>query len=237
MINFPYSKLILSVPASGLLAGVLMNVAAAPSLPEFSVADFIPGAAIDNPYFPLVPGTTMKFLVKDGIRTAENTVAVTHDTKTIDGVKCVMVHDTISESGAVTEDTYDWYAQADDGTVWYFGEDTKEFKSDGQIKTKVSWEAGVDGAHAGIIMPGVAKPGEPYRQEYVAGKAEDMGQVVALGESVTVPAGTFANGVQTKEWSTLESASETKWYAPGVGVVRAEATTGEIVMLISITTN
>ena len=236
MSKFPHSKLILSVPASALLAGFMMNAVAAPSLPEFSVADFILGAAINNPYFPLVPGTTMKFLVKDGIRTAENTVEVTHDTKTIGGVKCVTVHDTVSESGAVTEDTYDWYAQADDGTVWYFGEDTKEFKSSGQIDTKVSWEAGVNGAQAGITMPGVAKPGEPYRQEYVAGKAEDIGQVVALGESVTVPAGTFADVVQTKEWSTLESGSEKKWYAPGAGVVREESTAGEIVMLISITT-
>lgn len=230
------STLILSLAARMLLVGLMMNAVAAPSSPEFSVANFIQGAAIDNPYFPLVPGTTMEFLVTNGIRTAENTVEVTHDTKTIGGVKCVMVHDTVSESGAVIEDTYDWYAQAKDGSVWYFGEDTSEFKSGGQIDTKVSWEAGVHGAHLGIVMPGVAKPGEPYRQEYVAGKAEDIGQVVALGESVTVPSGTYADVVQTKEWSTLESGSEKKWYAPGVGVVREESTAGEIVMLVSITT-
>lgn len=236
MTKFPCSKLTLTIPTCALLAGFMMNTMAAPPLPSFSATDFIPGAAIDNPYFPLVPGTTMKFLEKDGIKTAENLVEVTQDSKTIGGVKCVVVHDTLSENGALTEDTYDWYAQAKDGTVWYFGEDTKEFKPGGQVDSKGSWEAGVKGAQAGIIMPGVATPGKPYRQEYLAGEAEDMGQVVALGESVTVPAGTFTDVVRTKEWSMLESGSEKKWYARGVGVVREEATAGEVATLISITT-
>ena len=236
MTNYPCSKLILTLPTCAVLAGFMMNSLAAPDMPKYSAADFSPGAPIDNPYFPLVPGTTMKFLEKDGIKTAENTVEVTHDTKMIGGVECVVVHDMVSGNGTVTEDTYDWYAQAKDGTVWYFGEDTKEFKPGGQVDTKGSWEAGVKGAQAGVIMPAVATPGEPYRQEYLAGEAEDMGQVMALGESVTVPAGTFADVVRTKEWSLLESGSEKKWYAKGVGVVREEATAGEVATLISITT-
>lgn len=236
MSKFPYSKLTSTIPVSALLAGFVLNSAAAPPLPAFSSADFIPGAAVDNPYFPLVPGTTLKYVEKDGIRSSENIVEVTHDTKMVNGVKCIVVHDTLSENGALIEDTYDWYAQAQDGTVWYLGEDTKEFKPGGQVDTKGSWEAGVKGAKAGIIMPSVPKPGEVYRQEYLADEAEDVGQVVALGESVTVPAGTYTDVVRTKEWSLLESGSEKKWYARGVGFVREEATGGEVATLVSITT-
>ena len=114
--------------------------------------------------------------------------------------------------------------------------DTKEFKAGGQADSKGSWEAGVKGAKAGIIMPGAPKPGEPYRQEYLADVAEDVGQVVALGETVSVAAGTYSDVVRTKEWSLRESGSEKKWYARGVGVVREEATTGEVATLISTTT-
>ena len=91
------------------------------------------------------------------------------------------------------------------------------------------------GAEPGIVMPAAPKPGEPYRQEYKAGEAEDMGQIAAVGESITVPAGTYTDVVRTTEWSMLESGSEKKWYARGIGTVREESTAGEIATLISIT--
>ncbi len=84
------------------------------------------------------------------------------------------------------------------------------------------------------MMPAAAKSGQPYRQEFYAGWAEDMGQIVALGETVTVPAGTFTNCLRTKEWSLLESGGEKRWYAPGVGFVRSEGIGGEVVTLLSI---
>ncbi len=83
-------------------------------------------------------------------------------------------------------------------------------------------------------MPAEAKPGRPYQQDYYAGRAEDMGQIMALGETVTVPAGTFTNCLRTKEWSLLESGSEKRWYAPGIGFVRSEAVGGEVVTLLAI---
>ena len=195
---------------------------------------------VDNPYFPLVPGTTFTFAEKEGRETRENKVTVTHDTKTIMGVKCVVVHDTVSLDGVLMEDTFDWYAQDKQGTVWYFGEATREFKSGGRaitggrVITDGSWEAGVNG-QPGIIMPANPKPGRPYRQEYSPNNAEDMGQVVACGESVTVPHGTFKDCVKTKDWSMLESGHEHKWYAKGVGVVRTQSSSGEVSTLISVT--
>lgn len=189
---------------------------------------------ITNPYFPLVPGTTFAAQEKEGRETREVKTTVTHDTKTIMGVKCVVVHDVVMLAGVVLEDTYDWYAQDKAGAVWYFGETTKEFKPGGRVVTTGSWEGGVKGAQPGIIMPANPRPGAPYKQEFYAGEAEDMGQVVAVGETVTVPYGTFKGCVKIKEWSMLESGKGYKWFAKGVGFVRSEATSGEVGTLISV---
>jgi hypothetical protein len=192
-------------------------------------------ATVDNPYYPLVPGTTYRYLEDDRGDTGENVITVTHDTKTIMGVPCLVVHDVVMKHGRVAEDTYDWLAQDKNGNVWYFGEATKEISAGGAVSTKGSWEAGINGAQPGIIMPAQPKPGEPYRQEYALGEAEDMGQIVGLGETVTVPAGTYTDCVKTKEWSLLEAGTENKWYAKGIGFVRSQSTAGEVVTLVSVT--
>ena len=188
---------------------------------------------VNNPYFPLVPGTTMIYSEKEGGDLLDRRVTVTHDTKVIMGVKCVVVRDTVSEKGEVQEDTYDWFAQDKQGTVWYFGEATKEFKGGGRISTEGSWEAGVNGL-PGIIMTAHPVPGAPYRQEYSPNVAEDMGQVVAVNEAVTVPFGSFTGCVRTKEWSMLESGTDKRWYAKGIGEIRAESARGEVMSLLSV---
>lgn len=200
--------------------------------PAINPANF--QAKVDNPYYPLVPGTTFTYVEKTRFETSENTITVTHDTKRVMGIDCTVVHDVVTTDGHVAEDTYDWLAQDKDGTVWYFGEDTREISPGGQVSTLGSWEAGIDGAQPGILMPARPTPGEPYRQEYLAGIAEDMGQVAVLGESVTVPAGTFTDTVKTTDWSMLEAGNEYKWYARGVGVVREMSSSGEVVTLTSI---
>jgi len=213
--------------------GYASQALAKPYDPHIDPANF--ETKVDNPYLPLVPGTTYTLLEKEGKDTRENVVTVMPDTKLIMGVTCTVVHDVVNEKGVLKEDTYDWYAQDKQGNVWYFGEDTKEFKDHGVVETEGSWEAGVGRNRPGIIMPGQPKPGAPFRQEYGPGHAEDMGQVIALHETVTVPAGTFKDCVRTKEWSLLEPGHERKWYARGVGVVRTESTTKEVATLISVT--
>ncbi len=190
---------------------------------------------VDNPYFPLVPGTTFKLVEKLGKHTSENEVTVTAETRVIMGATCVVVRDVVRENGNVSEETFDWYAQDRQGNVWYFGEDTKEYHANGKVDTEGSWEAGVDRNQPGIIMPGNPVPGAPYRQEYGPGHAEDMGQVVAVNDSVKVPYGSFGGCVRTKEWSLLEPGTEKKWYARGVGVVRSESTDKEVAVLVSVT--
>jgi len=138
------------------------------------------------------------------------------------GVECVVVRDTAWEGGELIERTFDWYAQDQEGTVWYFGEDTKEYRNGKVTSTGGSWEAGVDGAQPGIIMQANPKAGLSYRQEYYEGEAEDKAQVVSVNESVTVPYGSFDHVLKTKEWTPLEPGLvEHKYYAPGVGQVGA----------------
>ena len=200
--------------------------------PKIVAADF--QTTIDNPWFPLVPGTTYTYVeTKDGER-ADVVTTVTTDTKMILGVRCVVVHDVATLNGRVKEDTLDWYAQDKQGNVWYFGEDTKEYRKGGKYSAEGSWEAGEDGAQPGIVMLANPVPSEPYRQEYLAGHAEDKAQVIALNESITVPFGEFVGALRTREWSDLEAGSDTKWYARGVGFIRSAAEDGEVAELVAV---
>ncbi|MER7559863.1 hypothetical protein ABTZ46_23170 [Nocardioides sp. NPDC126508] len=177
---------------------------------------------ITNPWFPLAPGTrwTYRETTEDG-ETADVVVTATSVTREIaNGVTARVVRDTGTIDGEVVEDTFDWYAQDEDGTVWYLGEDTAEFE-DGEIATREgSFEAGVDKAQAGVIMPALPEVGMTYRQEYSKGEAEDNGEVLALGRHARVPAGTYDGLVKTADTTPLEpDVLEHKYYARGVGLV------------------
>jgi hypothetical protein len=193
-------------------------------------------AANPNPYLPLVPGTTRRYRAEteDGTEIIE--VVVTHDTKEIQGVTCIVVRDTVWLNGELKEDTDDWFAQHMNGDVWYFGERSFNYE-DGEISDlEGSWEAGLDGAKAGIVMKGNPQVGDVYRQEFLLGEAEDAGEVLALDQSVTVPHGTFDNCLQTADFTPLEpDAFEHKFYAAGVGLVlEVDPESGERVELIAI---
>jgi hypothetical protein len=185
--------------------------------PSIDPADFTNSTTIDNPLLPLVPGTTYSYV--GGDESIE--VTVTDDTKVILGVSCVVVRDTVTLDGEVVEDTLDWYAQDNDGNVWYMGEDTEEYEDGVVVSTEGSWEAGVDGAKPGIVMHANQPPvGEPYQQEYYACEAEDQAEVVSLDEAVTVPFGQYDNCLQTRELTPLEpDVNEYKYYCPDVGLV------------------
>lgn len=179
---------------------------------------------IDNPYLPLVPGTQSTFREFGGDGSiATVVVTVTSKTKKIaNGVTARVVRDTVSEDGEITEDTFDWYAQDADGNVWYLGEDTAEFEDGRKVSAEGSFEAGVDGAKAGVAMPADPKPGLAYRQEYYRGHAEDNGEVLSSHEMVDVTYGHFTSALLTKDTSTIEpDVLEYKLYAPGVGQVLA----------------
>lgn len=179
-------------------------------------------ADVTNPWFPLEPGTrwTYRETTEDG-EDLRVVVTATSETRRIaNGVTARVVRDTVTLDGEIIEDTLDWYAQDAAGTVWYLGEDTAEFE-DGKISTREgSFEAGVDGAQAGVIMPAEPAVGLAYRQEHYEGEAEDRGEVLALGQVARVPAGSYDDLVQTADTTPLEpDVLEHKYYAEGIGLV------------------
>jgi hypothetical protein len=175
---------------------------------------------IDNPFLPLAPGSRWVYEGRKGGRRERIVVEVTSETRRVMGVECVVVRDTVTTDGEVTEDTMDWYAQDRDGNVWYFGEDTKEYEGGKVVSTEGSWEAGVGGARPGIAMKARPQVGDRYRQEYLRGEAEDMAEVLNLSARAAVPFGVFNGVLQTKDFTPLEPDQiEHKYYASGVGLV------------------
>ncbi len=189
--------------------------------PTIVPTDF--GTRIDAPRFPLVPGTT--FVYDGGGEHTETTV--TAKRRTIMGVSTVVVRDRVFEGSALIEDTEDYYAQDLAGNVWYFGEDTAECQDGKPGSRDGAWVGGVDGAQPGVVMLADARPDDRYRQEYLAGQAEDQARIVGTEPSVTVPAGTYANVLVTEEDTPLEpDVLEQKVYASGVGLVEERTIKG-----------
>jgi hypothetical protein len=207
--------------------------------PSIDPANFV--GTVDNPFFPLAPGTTYVFEgTRDG-KGQRDEFAVTSETKVVMGITSVVVRDTATRiaDGTLIEKTDDWFAQDQDGNVWYMGEDTKTFDAKGNVKsTEGSWEGGVDGALPGIVMPGDPQAPSTYRQEFYPGQAQDMAWIVDLSQSVKVPFRRFDNVLETLEWSPLEpDVIEKKYYAAGFGLVFSTSAAGEVedAKLVSVT--
>lgn len=192
---------------------------------------------VDNPLLTLAPGQKLVYegQTEEGLERIE--VTVTTDTKTVMGIEAVVVHDQVFLDGELIEDTFDWYAEDAEGNVWYLGEDTKELDGGEVVSTEGSWEAGVDGAQPGVVMWAHPELGQAYRQEYYAGKAEDMGEIVALGETVETAFGTFEGCLKTRDWTPLEAqVDEYKWYCPAIGglVLEEGIYSGERIELVEV---
>lgn len=193
---------------------------------------------VDHPYFPMKPGTKWEYKAESSEGEERIVVTVTDRTKVVDGVTATVVRDTVTTAGGkLVEDTHDWYAQDKDGNVWYLGEATKAYE-DGKVSPEGSWEAGVDGARAGIVMKAEPKVGDAYYQEYYEGHAEDEGKVLATDESVTGPTGSYDDVVKTADSTALEpEILEHKWYARDMGFVLEKYVKGgdERVTLLKMT--
>jgi hypothetical protein len=185
---------------------------------DLDPADF--SANIDNPHWPMTVGSRWVYRVVDTSdgSVQRDVIRVTSRTKMIaDGVKARVVSDIVSDHGTPTEVTRDWYAQDSDGNVWYFGENTVEYKH-GKPTDNGTWEAGIDGNLPGLALPAAPEVGMSYREEYSKGVAEDQSRVLALDEQAQVPAGHYRDVLMTEDFSPLEpNVSEIKFYAPGSG--------------------
>jgi hypothetical protein len=199
---------------------VCARLGGGPYDPSVDPRHFVQG--IDNPYMTLAPGTTFVFENRGRPRggVERNVVTVLPETEDILGVECTTVHDVVFVGDEKTEDTLDWFAQDDQGNVWYFGELSYTLENGRITDIGGSWRAGVDGAKPGIVMLAAPRIGDFYRQEYQVGVAEDVAAVLSLSDPVTVPFGSFASCLLTEESSPLEpGAIEHKDYAAGIGIV------------------
>jgi hypothetical protein len=185
---------------------------------------------IDNPNLPMKPGTRRVYRETENGEVNRVTVRVTRRTKRVAaGIRARVVRDTVRHRGEIVEDTFDWYAQDRRGNVWYVGEDTTEYKDGRPVSKEGSWEAGVDGAEAGIVMLAHPRVGRKYRQEHYPGHAEDRAKVLSRDEQAQVPAGHYRHVLLTKEWNPLEpKALEYKLYAKGVGLVLTLGVSGDV---------
>ena len=197
-------------------------------------------AAVTNSFFPLVGGTTYQFRGQTPQGLETTTIEVLPSTRTLNGVAATEVRDRVYLNGVLIEDTHDWYAQDAAGNVWYLGEAAKDYENGVVVSTKGSWEWGVDGALPGIIMWSnpAAHVGEEYRQEYYKNQAEDWGKVIAVGQAVTVPYGSFSGCITIEDWVALEPDQPhgRKTYCTQIGqVLEVKVGSSERVELISRT--
>ena len=192
-----------------------------PYNPSFDPSNFVP--KVTNKYFTLEPGTKFSYVKNTSKGTERTEVVVLTETKEILGVTTIVVSDRVWLNDKLKEDTRDWYAQDRDGNVWYFGEAVGNYKNGKLVDYAGTWEAGVNGAKPGIIMPAEPKVGLTYQQEHAKGKAEDMGTIIGLRKKVKVPYGTLDDCLQIRDWSRIEkTANEYKYYCPAVGFVALE---------------
>ncbi len=206
--------------------------------PRIDPSNFV--STVDNPYWPLKPGTTFHYEGVRGTTPQTDNETVTHQTKNIVGIPSTVVRDVVSEHGKPVERTLDYYAQDKQGNVWYMGEDSFETNQQGKMaRASDSWLAGVKGGKPGIIMPGNPQPGDAYRQEYYPpGEALDPARVLSLDGSATVPyQGRHTGLLVTSERSPLEPQTEQKYYSPGLGEVKEKVVKGhhEAFRLVNVT--
>ena len=208
--------------------------------PALDAGDYVKG--IDNPWLPLVPGNQWVYDARSEDGQQRITVTVLEETREISGVDATVVHDVVTDAqGRIIEDTYDWYAQDRKGNVWYLGEDTTEYAVPGgpEASKAGSWEAGVDGAKAGIAMLAEPRVGDGYRMEFLEDEAEDQARIVRLDAEATVPFGSWKKLLETEETTPLEpDLIERKFYAQDIGLVRERtiAGGGDVVELVSFAT-
>ena len=184
---------------------------------------------VTNKYWPMKKGDRWIYEERDEKGTlTRDEVSVLDQTEKINGIEALVVHDVASQDGVTIEDTTDWYAQDSEGNLWYLGEQTTEYQNGQPSSTEGSWEYGVDGAQAGILLPAEPTPGLQYRQEFLKDEAEDKAIVLSTSEQAQTPTGTYHDALLTRDTTPLEpELVELKWYAPGVGPVLTLTPSGE----------
>jgi hypothetical protein len=205
------------------------NVGQRAYLAPFHPADFHHPTVVTNPYFPLAAGATWRW--KGQYRSQPYTQAdlVLNSTRRIDGVVTRPVLDQDYVKGQIISGSTDYYAQDDQGNVWYLGEATVHYVNGKLTDEADSWIAGEEGALPGIFMPAHPARREPrYQQEFAPNVAADVERIVSTSETVCVPLRCYTNVVEADETSVLNpGVLSAKYYAPGVGQISEDTLAGD----------
>jgi hypothetical protein len=187
---------------------------------------------IDNPYFPLPVGQQWVYLGKEQGETMGLRITVLDETerlysgrraittRVVEEVEWVdaNANGVIDEGEALIEVSRNFFAQTQDGTVCYFGEEVDIYEDGEIVSHEGAWRADEPGNAPGIYMPAEPQPGMTFQQEVAPGVAEDTATILRF-ETVKVPAGTFTNAMTVRDFNPLDGSRGTKVYAPGVGLV------------------
>jgi hypothetical protein len=200
-----------------------------PPVEEIDPADY--QSAVDNPLFPLTPGTELVYEGEEDGAELRVEWKVLEETKTVADVEATVVEVKEYEDGELVEATEDYYAQGEDGTVYYMGEKVDDYEDGEIVGHSGQWLAGEGENQPGIFMPADPPVGDEFDQERAPGVAEDRSTVVAVGETVTVPAGTFEDCIKTEDYAPLDDVTEFKYYCPDVGLVKEEFADGALELI------
>ena len=200
--------------------------------PVISPANFVP--TITNLYAPFQPGRWWEYRKVTDAGVERIRVEVLNQPRKIQGVTVTTLRDRVWLNGVLIEDTLDWLAQHRNGDVYYFGEIVKNFENGLLANLDGSFEAGKDGAKAGIWVRSVPRVGEFYRQEWAPNNAEDMVEVLDLDAPDQVPFRGTGPVLKTRDFTALSpDAIEFKFYVPGVGfALEIDPETGEELRLV-----
>ena len=200
--------------------------------PVIRPGDFV--SRIDNPFAPFKPGAWWEYRGRTAEGIERDRVEVLDQQRTIQGVKVTAVRDRVWLDDELTEDTLDWFAQDSRGNVWYLGELSKAYEGGLLSSLEGSFEAGKEGAKAGIVMKAAPRVGETYRQEWSPANAEDVAQVQSLDAPDDVPFKGSKKVLMTREFSALSPGEEElKFYVPGIGLtLEIDLDTGERLELV-----
>lgn len=175
---------------------------------------------IDNEFFPLPVGHIVTLEGEEGSAHLVVRITSLDETETVAGVETRVVEEFESKDGTVVEISRNFFAQAADGTVCYFGEDVDIYDGAGNVTSHSGeWRAGEDGNLPGVFMPPSLEVGLAFRQEIAPGIAEDQSKVIALGERTEVPAGIFEDTAILRDGSPLDGGTGEKIYARDIGLI------------------
>jgi len=242
-----------AVTMTALIAAVWLTLALGAGAARASVPTGTPTFTnplnITNTYMPFQPGGVKVFKGHDrGTRLVVVDLYLT-ETRTFDWngttVECRVLRELAFEDGEIVEISDNYFAQADDGTMYYFGEVVANYEDGVIVDNDGSWLVGgptlpSDPPTTGnddnptVFMPANPEVGDVFKPEDLPGVVDETAEVLRVDVKVKVPAGRYQDAIKIKETSALSPGTTHKWYAPGVGVVLDKARR-EIIRLIAST--